>query len=288
VQEIDLKFTEPWLFDRRLSFGVDVVKWKYQYPEYAKDAYGGSMRLGFPLKMIDRYTGAQVKYTYENADITDLDPNAPLVLRDIEGKTVSSSMLFSITRDSKDRVWNPSKGSVNSLSFEYAGGVLGGDAYFNRYEARSQWFFPLPWTTVFMAQGRIGYVERRSGGVLPDYQKYRLGGINSLRGYDYWSVGLTDPATGQTIGGEKMMVYNFEFRFPLIKEQGVVGILFLDVGNVYGDDNSYSFSDIRKSAGVGVRWYSPVGPIRLEYGFVLDRQPGDPSGNMEFTIGGLF
>jgi outer membrane protein insertion porin family len=288
IQEIDLKFTEPWLFDKRLSFGVDLTKWQYEYPEYSKDAYGGALRLGFPIRRIDRYTGAQVKYTYENADITDVDPNAPLVLQDIEGKTVSSSMLFSITRDSKDRAWNPTKGSVNSLSFEYAGGVLGGEAYFNRYEARSQWFFLLPWSTVFMGQGRIGYVEERSGGVLPDYQKYRLGGINSLRGYDYWSVGLTDPATGQTIGGTKMMVYNFEFRFPLIKEQGVAGILFFDAGNVYGDSDSYSFSDIRKSAGVGVRWYSPVGPIRLEYGFVLDRQPGDPAGNMEFTIGGLF
>ena len=69
--------------------------------------------------------------------------------------------------------------------------------------------FELPWSTVFMAQGRIGYIQARSGGVLPDYQKYRLGGMNSIRGYDSWSVGLTDPVTGATFGGEKMLNFRF-------------------------------------------------------------------------------
>ena len=288
TQEIDLRFTEPWLFNRRLSFGVDLLKWKYEYPEYTKDAYGGALRFGFPLKMIDRYTGAQVKYGYENADIIDINPNAAQAIKAIAGNTITSSMLFSITRDSKDKAWNATRGSVNSLSFEYAGGVLGGTVYFNRYEARSQWFFALPWSTVFMAQGRIGYIQPRSGGVLPDYQKYRLGGMNSIRGYDSWSVGLTDPVTGAIFGGEKMMIYNFEYRFPLIQEQGVVGVVFFDAGNVYAEEGGYSFSDIRKSVGVGVRWYSPMGPIRVEYGYILDRRPQDKSGNMEFSIGGLF
>jgi len=288
TQEIDLKFTEPWLFDRRLLFGADLLKWKYEYDEYTKDAYGGALRLGFPLMMIDRYTFGQVKYGYEHADITDIIPNAAQSIQDQAGVTVTSGMLFSITRDSKDRAWNTTRGSVNVLSFEYAGGILGGDVYFNRYEARTQWFIPLPWSTVFMAQGRIGYMHDRPGGVLPDYQKYRIGGINSIRGYDSWSVGLTDPATGQTLGGEKMMVYNFEYRFPLITEQGVVGVVFFDAGNVYGADDFYSFSDIRKSTGVGVRWYSPMGPIRVEYGFIIDGRPGDPSGNLEFAVGGQF
>lgn len=288
IQEIDLKFTEPWLFDRRLSFGTDILKWKYEYPEYTKDAYGGALRLGFPLKMIDRYTFGQVRYAYENADITDIAFTAAQAIRDQIGTTVTSSMLFSVTRDSKDRAINPTKGSVNVLSFEYAGGVLGGDVYFNRYEARSQWFFPLPWSTVFMAQGRIGYMERRPGGIMPNYQQYYLGGINSVRGYDTWSIGLTDPVTGQTIAGPKMMVYNFEYRFPLITEQGVLGVVFFDAGNVYGFRDTYSFSDIRKSTGVGVRWYSPMGPIRVEYGFIIDGRPQDPSGNLEFAIGGQF
>ena len=288
AQEIDLKFTEPWLFDKRLSFGTDLLKWKYEYTDYTKDSYGGALRLGIPLRRIDRYTFGQVRYGYEHANITDIVPGAALAIQEQAGITVTSSMVFSITRDSKDRAWNPTKGSVNVLSFEYAGGPLGGDVYFNRYEARSQWFFPLPLSTVFMAQGRIGYMQQRSGGIMPNYQQYLLGGINTVRGYDSWSIGLTDPATGQTIAGPKMMVYNFELRVPLLAEQGLIGLVFFDAGNVYSADDSYSFTNIRKSVGPGVRWYSPMGPIRIEYGFILDRRPQDPSGNLEFAVGGNF
>ena len=85
-----------------------------------------------------------------------------------------------------------------------------------------------------------------------------------------------------------MMVYNFEYRFPLIKDAGVLGLFFMDIGNVYTKDDSYSFSDIKKSVGTGIRWYSPLGPLRLEYGKVLNHEEDEPSGNWEFSIGGMF
>ena len=139
-----------------------------------------------------------------------------------------------------------------------------------------------------MVQGRWGYVKQRSGGNLPIYQKFRLGGINSVRGFDFASISPEDPATGDKIGGEKDMVYNFEYRFPLIKDQGIVGLFFFDAGNVFTADESYSFSGIRRSAGTGVRWYSPIGPLRLEYGKNLDQQAGESSGEYEFSVGGSF
>jgi outer membrane protein insertion porin family len=131
-------------------------------------------------------------------------------------------------------------------------------------------------------------VKQRTGGKLPDFQKYRIGGIHTVRGYDWYDITLTDPATGEPIGGEKMMIYNVEYRFPLIKEQGVVGVIFFDAGNVFGIDDSFTFRDIPRSTGAGVRWYSPLGPIRIEYGYILNRRPGDPTGNIEFSIGGFF
>lgn len=288
----DIRFTEPWLMDRPVSAGVDLYKLKREHYEYTRDSTGGALALGFPLsyfiQSMDEYTRGSVKYGYDNADISDVREAAARVLRDMVGTSITSSMTFGVTRDSRDRIWNTTEGSLNSLSFEYAGGVLGGDIYFNRYEAKSAWYFPLKWDTVFMAQGKWGYVEQREGGKLPTYQKYRLGGINSVRGFDDYSISPTDPQSGDRIGGEKMMVYNLEYRFPLIKDQGIVGLVFFDAGNVYTEDGSYSFSGIKKSGGVGVRWYSPIGPLRLEYGRVIGPVGTEPSGNVEFSVGGLF
>jgi len=288
TNQLDVKFTEPWLFDKPIAGDVRAYKWKYEWDEYTKDSYGADVGIGFPLAMIDSYTRGWIKYSFEDADITDVDPSASLVIRDMEGNNVTSAMDFTITRNTTDRPWNTTKGSINSLSFEYAGGFLGGTNYFNKYTGRSAWYFPLPLSTVFMLQGRAGYIEQRSGGNLPVYEKFFLGGINSVRGFEFGSISPKDPATGDKIGGEKMMVFNLEFRFPLIKDQGIIGLIFYDAGNVFTADQDYTFQDIRHSAGVGVRWYSPLGPLRLEWGYNLDRKEGEPASNVEFSIGTVF
>ncbi|MBW2015552.1 MAG: outer membrane protein assembly factor BamA [Deltaproteobacteria bacterium] len=285
--EFDIKFVEPWLFDRRLSMGIDAFNWKREYRDYTKDSTGGALQFKFPLGL-DEYTTGLVRYSYDNADISDVADTAALAIREMVGNHVTSSIRLGIIRDSTDRPWNTTSGSKNSLYFEYAGGILGGDVYFNRYEFKTEWYFPLPWETVFMARGRWGYIQSRSGGILPIYQKYFIGGINTVRGFDYQNISPKDPATGDRIGGEKMMVYNFEYRFPVAKKQGVVGLVFVDAGNVFGSGEGFSFGGLKKSFGTGIRWYSPVGPIRIEYGWVIGPKKDEPTGNLEFMIGGLF
>jgi outer membrane protein insertion porin family len=221
--KFDIRFTEPWLLDKPISAGVDIYKWEREFDEYTKDSLGGALRFGFPIGL-DDFTRGSVKYAYDDADILDIDDNAALEIKEMEGRNVTSSITLGVDRDSKDNPWNTTEGSVNSLKFEYAGGFLGGDVSFNKYLARSAWYFPLPWKTVFITQGRWGYVKKRSDGKLPIYQKFRIGGINTVRGFEFASISPIDPETGDKIGGEKMMVFNFEYRFPLAKEQGVVGL----------------------------------------------------------------
>ncbi|MCF8119822.1 MAG: outer membrane protein assembly factor BamA, partial [Deltaproteobacteria bacterium] len=282
--EYSISFVEPWLFDKPLSLGVDLYKWKQEYDDYTRDSLGGAVNLGFPLKFIDDYSRGVVRYDYDDAKISDVtETQGPL--HDMIGRNVTSSLTFRAKRDSRNDLWNPSRGSVNEISFQYAGGFLSGDEEFNKYRARTAWFFPLFWKTVFMAQGRWGYIQDR--GHLSVYQKFFLGGINTMRGFKYESISPVDE-NGYKIGGTKMMCYNLEYRFPLLKEQGVVGLVFFDAGNVFEEDESWTFSGIRKSAGAGVRWYSPIGPLRLEYGFNLDPQGDEPSGRWEFSVGGGF
>jgi len=281
--EFDIRFVEPWLFDTRLSFGADLYKWDQEYTDYSRDALGAALSLGYPLDFFDEYTRAYIRYDYDNSRIYDVqETSGPLF--EMKGRNVTSSATLSFKRDSRDHLWNTTKGSINELSGQYAG--LGGDEKFIKYRARTAWFFPLFWDTVFMVQGRWGYIQDR--GKLSVFQKFFLGGINTVRGFEYESISPKDDQ-GYRVGGTGMMCYNAEYRFPVLKEQGVVGLVFFDAGNVFDSDydRPWSFSGIKKSAGAGVRWYSPIGPLRLEYGWNLDRTDDESSGRWEFSIGGM-
>ncbi len=279
--EFDIKFFEPWLFDTRVSFGADLYTWDQQFSDYSRDAMGAAINFGYPLDIIDEYTRLMTRYDFDNSRIYDVQATeGPMY--DMRGRNVTSSVSLAVKRDSRDKLWNTTKGSINEISFQYAG--LGGDEKFNKYRGRTTWFFPMFWETVFMVQGRAGYIK--DNGKLSVFQKFFLGGINTVRGYDYQTISPRD-ANGYLVGGTKMMCYNVEYRFPLLKEQGVVGLVFFDAGNVFDDSQSWTFSGIKKSAGAGIRWYSPIGPLRLEYGFKLDRQGDESPGKWEFSVGGM-
>ncbi len=281
--EYDIRFLEPWLFDTRLSFGADLYKWTQEYTDYTRASYGTRISLGAPLYF--DYTRGTLMYGYDNADISDVSSSASQTLLDMTGNNVTSSLTFLVNRDSRDRTFNTSRGSINEGSVQYAGGILAGDEQFTKYRLRTAWFFPMFWDTVFMVQGRWGYIEDR--GKLSVYQKFFLGGINTVRGYDYQTISPVDPDTGDYIGGEKMMCYNVEYSFPLLTEQGVVGVVFFDAGNVWTSAENYNFSGLKKSVGGGVRWYSPLGPLRLEYGWKLDKMEDEGAGKWEFSMGGV-
>jgi len=137
---------------------------------------------------------------------------------------------------------------------------------------------------VFGVKGRVGYIQGHDGIEIPIFNRYVLGGINSLRGFRY--VGPPPNAgTSDVIGGNTMLVFNAEIVFPFIKDAGMKGVIFYDAGNSWND--KYDVGDLRQSVGLGLRWYSPIGPLRLEYGRIINRRglADDSDGRWEFTIG---
>ena len=285
TQNINLSFTEPYIYDIPLSGTIDFYNWQYEYDEYDKDSFGVGLRLSYPLY---DYTRGSLGYIYDIADISNIKPTAPGSIQELKGENIKSSLNPVLRFDSRDNTFVPKKGSNHSGSFEYAG--LGGDIGFMKYIGKATWYLPLFWEFVLAPHAEGGYVNKTKEKKLPDYEKFYLGGIGSLRGFERDDLAPKD-ANGNSIGGDKYAQFNLDLTFPLLEEQGVFGGLFFDTGRVYGDDEKIELDpgDLRQSAGVGFRWLSPMGPIRLEYGWILDPKDSDAGpGKFEFSMGSVF
>ena len=147
-------------------------------------------------------------------------------------------------------------------------------------------FWPAFLGTVISAHGQIGYIHAFSGEDPPINERFYLGGINTLRGFEPREVGPRDE-NGDYIGGNKETFFNFEWIFPLVKEQGIKGVAFFDTGNAWGEGEDF-FSEWRYSVGGGIRWLSPLGPLRLEWGYNLDPEEWEENSRLDFMIGRFF
>ena len=278
-----LSFTEPWLFDIPLSAGADVYNWSYDFSTYDKDSIGGNLRLGYPL--ID-YTRINLTYTYDIADIKNVDEDAANSIKNDAGENIKSSITTRVRYDSRNDRFHPTKGSSHNASYEFAG--LGGTVGFNKIIGETGWYFPMILKTVGVLHGKSGYVKQLEGKTLPDYEKFYMIGIDALRGFDRDDLSPRD-SDGSEIGGNKFVQFNAEVRFPLVPQAGVYGVVFFDTGDIYSESEDIELDNLRESAGGGIRWLSPMGPVRLEYGYILDPKPTDKgSGSWEFSMASSF
>ncbi len=281
----NLGYTNPHLRDSELSIGFDLFNWFREYDDYDKDSQGGAVRFGYPLFEKVRGYGS---YSYTDTTLSNISEFASDIILDSVDINLTSAVKFSMVRDTRDRITGASKGSQNSISVEYAGGDLGGDAQFTKVEAHTSLYFPLPWSTVFHFKLAGGQVWENEPDKLPVYERFYLGGINTIRGFEYAMASPVDPASGDRIGGDKMWFTNIEYIFPLMEEAGIRGVIFVDAGKVFADDEDWSGTSYNKAAGVELRWMSPMGPLRLVWGYNLDPTPDDDQSVWDFSIGGSF
>jgi len=275
--------TNPYFLDRNLALGFDLYNTEREYVDFSKKATGGDLKLGFPLA--DNLRTFFI-YRYEEKEIFDIDEdNVSTVIRDQQGLSTLSSLSASLTRNTTDYRLDPSMGSVSELSIEYAG--LGGTENFAKYIADHRHFFPWKWGTVFSIHGQVGYIQQVGGEEIPLDERFFLGGLSTIRGFESREVGPRDPETGDFIGGEKEAFFNLEYTFPISRDLGLKGVLFFDTGNAWGENEEF-FSDMRYSAGGGIRWFSPMGPLRLEWGYNLDPEEDEDPSLFEFSIGKFF
>ena len=278
----NLSYTEPRLFDTQILVGADAFNTYRDYDDYSVKRTGGLARFGVPLFEAVRATLA---YKYEIVDTYNIIPGASEIIQDQEGESTTSSLGLVLRRDIRNHRFDPTAGSDNYISVEYAGGILGGTNEFTKYVANSAWFYTPFQKITFSTRGQIGYI---TGDPIPLYERFRLGGMYTVRGFKTWDIGPKDAETGEVIGGDKMLLFNFEMIFPIAKEINLKGLVFFDAGNAWDVGEPYKLDDLRTSVGVGIRWMSPVGPLRLEWGYNLQPREGEDKSVWDFTIGGFF
>src|SRR5262249_843847 len=189
-----------------------------------------------------------------------------------------------LTRDSRDNIFEPTRGSRNELSFAFA--APPGDTKFFRVVGESGWFFPLPlFNLVLATRGLAGIVQGWGGEEGPIYERFFLGGATTLRGQRTRSVAPKD-AFGNVIGGTSELLFNTELLIPILPRFRLA--LFFDAGNAYGFGTDFDPTNLRYATGVGVRFFSPLGPMRLDLGYNLNRQPGEKEFQVNFTAGSPF
>jgi len=280
-------FLEPWLANTPTSFGFEVYDTAKKeeekeggevISEYEEERLGG--KLIFGRRISDAINlGLELKtekVTYNLISGSSLPDNSN------EGQTNSLTPTF--TYDTRDNVFNPASGLYGNFSLEKAGGFLGGDYDFTKYNLTLSTYFStkimeevidissIKNITDKISQGVLAF--RAKGGfantILPSFAKYKVGGMNTIRGYDFGEF-----------SGDKSLVFNVEYRLPLAKN--FQAVLFTDWGQAWDYEESINLADLKFGKGIGIRFDTPIGPIRLDYG--IDEEG---EGQTYFSIGHTF
>ncbi len=285
--EYELSFTNPWIFDRPISFGFDIYQREhdresdvgYGYDELRR---GGKIRLG---KELNEYLKGGLAYKFETVEISDVDPSATNELKKEIGKNNISSMEYSLTLDKRDNPFFPTKGFYATSALETAGSFLGGDKDYVKLFSQGSFFVPLFRGSVVELKGRVGLAKPIDDTEdIPIYERFFAGGAYTIRGYHERKVGPIDAVTNDPIGGEALFIGNIEYTYPLTEYLRLAA--FFDTGNVWTHYDELFTGSFKSSFGLGVRVKTPFGPINVDYGYPLADEPGEEgkSGKFHFSV----
>ncbi|HVN22792.1 MAG TPA: outer membrane protein assembly factor BamA [Syntrophorhabdales bacterium] len=278
----DISITKPYIFDKDINAGINLFNWTRSFDTYEYRSQGGAVSV---VRPITDYTRLGLKYGYVVTDVFNIDPSAGAYIISQRGVTRTSSVTTSLNYLTIDDIMNPRRGVLFNNSVEVAGGPFLGDVNFIKAISSYGRYFPFKWDTTFFVRGTGGYAWQYNGTPVPIYQNFYVGGINSVRGFKYGMAGPTD-YQNTPIGGRGELYFNFEWIFPIYAPAGLKGVVFFDLG--HGFDHSDWLFNLRESAGFGIRWLSPMGPIRLELGFNLSPKQGEKKEVFDFLMGRAF
>lgn len=276
-----LNFYNPRVFDSLFSLNAAIFRRNYKFRNYYEQSSGGNISLG---RKIGRNINIYLTYLYEDSKLSDLSESLKNSIYYKEGSSIKSAIKPSIVYDNTDNYYNPRSGFVLGFNAEYAG--IGGDEKFLKNILYLNYYYGIRDLIDYDLIFRLKLKGRtiKDNGNLPINEKFYMGGIGSLRGYDSGSLSPSNDS-GDLIGGKRMFSGSFEISIPLIESAKMRALAFYD----YGMIGESSFDEIsRSSIGSGIEWMSPMGPLQFFYSLALDDKEGDNLSTIEFMIGRRF
>lgn len=309
-QNFSLSYTEPWFLDMPLSVSMQLFDNESYLISFNQTAVGFSLQSYYPLTELGlqsigplslKNVNAGLGYQFESVGITGIQPFATFeILRD-KGYRTLSIVSPSIRRFTVDNPVDPRTGSVQSLNVDLAG--AGGSGRFVKGTFHMRYFFNFLKSPVWgswvespsLTVGMGTSLQSGSGGELPLYARFFPGGIGGqgdVRGYQLYSLGpevvtynqLGNPIYVSAVGGSKELLLSNQVSFPLLSALGIRGFAFTDAGNSYLLHAAWPLTSLQASAGVGIFWRSPFGPISGDLAVPMNPRPNDKK--FTFDIGG--
>jgi outer membrane protein insertion porin family len=284
-KDLVMTLTEPYFLDRRLALTGQLFYTEANYlsNEYNQRNYGFMIEMRKPL---NAYTYGTLGYTLQDVDIFDVAGSASDFIQSQAGSTLESKLFTSIVFDSRDNPLLSRRGQRVTFSPFIAGSFLGGDIKVYGMDLEGSKYFHLPWDTILLINGEIATVSHYSSGSgVPIYERLYLGGSNNLRGFPFREVGPQDQ-NGEPTGGQSMARTTIEWTFPIIEKAR--GAVFYDTGFVNTSSWAFGFNHIASDIGVGIRLDLPIGPLRLDYGYPIQRDGYNGGGHFNFNVGYQF
>ena len=281
--EFRVSFTDPYFLEYPYAVGFDVYREKIgTFDTYSYDVLGGDLRAG---KELGPHLRIDTMYKWEKVNIYDVSLGASDFIKDQEGISTTSAISATLMRDTRNDYFLPSRGGRHSLFGEIAGGILGGTNDFVKGFLLTSWYYPLPLSLVYNLRGQFGAIEPYGGKEVPVNEEFFIGGINTVRGFEYGMAGPVD-RNGDPDGSQYGFAVTNEVIFPVYKELGLMGAAFVDVGR--GFNSLSDLTPIKVGVGFGIRWVSPFGPIRIDWGWNPNPQEFEKSNVLEFGMGSTF
>ncbi len=282
--DYELSFFDPYFMDKNIAFSLNSYHERYEYDLYDEYTYGFSVSFG--KNIWNWYTKAFVGYELRYVSLEDVDSDAPEFIKDEEGGALSSAVTFTITQDTRNSSVMPTEGFYRSLSFKLSG--LGGDYAYYKVYLNWENFWPakmLLRDSVFHARFRFGFVNPLPWGEgRPVFERFYVGGQNTVRGFEEDEAGPEED--GDAIGGTKEVILNLEYMFPLVGS--LKGLVFFDTGAAFDNGQMISLGPMRQSVGLGLRFVTPFGPLKVDLAYKLDKRKDESAFKTYFSVGSLF